>query len=174
MNNVLLWIAQGLGIGRIPVAPGTFGSLLGLLWFAILLWPQNLWIFLGGTIAGLLLSVWVCGAGERVLNQTDPGSIVFDEIAAIPLCFVGWLILQVSRTGALPSPAELNSKQGWLLMLAVFALFRIFDVWKPWPVRQSQHLPDGWGVTADDALAAVYVNVVVLAIWTVHRLTTQS
>lgn len=165
MNKVLLWLAQGFGIGRIPVAPGTFGSVVGVLWFALLLWPQNIWVFLAGTVFGLALSVWFCAAGERALNQTDPGSVVFDEIAAIPLCFLGWVFIVLFRTGSMPAPAHFFSRQTWLLTLGVFALFRIFDVWKPWPVRQSQSLPGGWGVTADDALAAIYVNMVVLAAW---------
>jgi phosphatidylglycerophosphatase A len=62
MNNVLLWIAQGFGVGRVPFAPGTFGSVVGLLWFALLLLPQNLWVFVAGTLIGLALAVPVCGA----------------------------------------------------------------------------------------------------------------
>ena len=57
----------------------------------------------------------------------------------------------------------------WPLTLGVFALFRFFDVVKPWPVRQSQALPGGWGITVDDALAAVYVNGVVLAVHAVAK-----
>jgi phosphatidylglycerophosphatase A len=107
-------------------------------------------------------------------RATDPGSIVFDEIAAIPLCFVSWVLIMFARNGSFPAPSYFISSRCWLVALGVFLLFRIFDVWKPWPVRQSQHFPGGWGVTADDALAAVYVNLVVLAGWTVHRLTTQT
>ena len=62
---VRLWIAQGFGIGRIPVAPGTFGSLLGVLWFGLLLLTGNLWLFAAGTLAGIALSVWLCGAAEK-------------------------------------------------------------------------------------------------------------
>jgi phosphatidylglycerophosphatase A len=164
VNAFLLWLAQGFGIGRIPVAPGTFGSLVGLLWFALLLLPGNFWIFLAGTIIGLALSVWLCGVGEKVLNAKDPGSVVFDEIGAIPICFLGWVAILTWKNGSLPAPEYFFSKQNWLPTLGVFATFRLFDVWKPWPVRQSQNLPDGWGVTIDDALAAVYVNVIVLVV----------
>lgn len=163
MSRFLLWLAQGFGIGRIPLAPGTFGSLLGVLWFLVLLLPGNLWVFLAGTVFGLALSVRVCGAGERILKQKDPGSIVFDEIAAVPICFVGWLAVVLSNTGAMPSPEYFFTKPRWAMTLGVFAAFRLFDVIKPWPVRGSQRLPGGWGVTVDDALAAVYVNVLVLA-----------
>lgn len=163
MNGFLLWIAQGLGIGRIPVAPGTFGSLAGLLWFALLLLAGNGWGFSIGTIAGLALSVWLCGKAERILGQKDPGSAVLDEIAAMPVCFAGWLAVAAWKTHAWPGPEYFLSGHSWLSTIAVFAAFRFFDVVKPWPVRQSQSLPGGWGVTVDDVLAAAYVNAVALA-----------
>jgi phosphatidylglycerophosphatase A len=170
MNGFLLWLAQGFGIGRIPIAPGTFGSVVGLLWFAALLLTGNLWAFITGTILGFALSVWLCGVGENVLKQTDPGSVVFDEIAAIPLCFLGWLLILFLKTGALPGVDYFLSRPVWPLTAGVFVLFRIFDVWKPWPVRQSQSFSRGWGVTVDDALAAVYVNLMVLAAYAGHVL----
>ena len=149
-------------MGRIPVAPGTFGSLAGLLWCALLLLARSGWTFLGGTLAGLALSVWLCGVGEKILRQKDPGSVVFDEIAAMPICFVGWLGVVAWKTGSWPAPDYFLSKQTWLPAAGVFAAFRFFDVVKPWPVRQSQSLPGGWGITVDDTLAALYVNAVVL------------
>ena len=135
-----------------------------MIWFALLLLTGNLWLFLAGTIVGIALSVWLCGVGEKILNAKDPGSVVFDEIAAIPVCFIGWLAVKFWKTGSLPPPEFFFSKQNWLPTIGVFAAFRLFDVWKPWPVRQSQSLPGGWGVTIDDTLAAVYVNVVVLVV----------
>lgn len=165
MNAFLLWLAQGFGIGRIPVAPGTFGSVVGLGWFALLLLTGNLWVFVVGCIIGVGLSVWLCGVGEKVLNAKDPGSVVFDEIAAIPVCFIGWIAIQLYKSGSFPTPVLFFSKANWLMTLSVFVAFRFFDVVKPWPVRQSQSLPGGWGVTIDDFLAAVYVNAVVLAIY---------
>jgi phosphatidylglycerophosphatase A len=164
VNAFLLWLAQGFGIGRVPKAPGTFGSVVGLAWFALLLLAGNLWIFLIGTLIGLALSVWLCGVGEKVLQATDPGSVVFDEIAAIPVCFTGWLVMHLWKTGFFPAPGFFFSKQNWLPTLGVFVAFRFFDVLKPWPVRQSQSLPGGWGVTVDDALAAAYVNIVVVIV----------
>jgi phosphatidylglycerophosphatase A len=164
VNALILWLAQGFGIGRIPKAPGTFGSSVGLAWFAGLLLTGDLRWYLLGCILGLALSVWLCGAGEKILNARDPGSIVFDEIAAIPICFLGWVIIELRHTGAFPAPEYFFSKSHLLPTLGVFAAFRLFDIWKPWPVRQSQSLPAGWGVTVDDALAAIYVNVVVVAV----------
>jgi phosphatidylglycerophosphatase A len=162
---VKLWIAQGFGIGRIPWAPGTFGSLVGMLWFGLLLMPGSLWIFLVGTIAGIALSVWLCGVGEKLLGQTDPGSVILDEITAMPVCFIGWIAIQLCRTGSLPTFGYFFSAQTWLPTLGVFVACRIFDIAKPWPVRQSQALPGGWGITIDDVLASGYVNVVVLLVF---------
>lgn len=160
-----LWLAQGLGVGRIPVAPGTFGSLLGLLWFALLLQGGRFWVLAVGSLAGLAASVWLCDAAEKVLGQKDPGSVVLDEIAAIPLCFLAWVGLVLGQSGAWPGVAYFCSGHTWPLTLGVFVAFRFFDVIKPWPVRQSQALPGGWGITVDDALAAVYVNGVTVLVY---------
>lgn len=160
-----LWIAQGFGIGRIPVAPGTFGSLLGVLWFGLLLLTSHLWLFAVGTIAGLALSVWLCGVAEKTLGQKDPGSVVLDEITALPISFFAWVTIVLWQTGSLPSFAYFLSARTWPLTLGVFVATRFFDVAKPWPVRQSQSLPGGWGITVDDVLAAVYVNLVVLLVY---------
>jgi phosphatidylglycerophosphatase A len=164
---VKLWIAQGFGVGRIPFAPGTFGSIVGLLWFALLLAAGRLVIFAAGTLLGLAVSVWLCGFAEKVLNQKDPSSVVLDEIAAMPVCFSSWLGVYVWKTGALPGPGYFFSKTNWLLTIGVFAAFRLFDIWKPWPVRHSQELPGGWGITIDDLLAAIYVSLLmlILKIW---------
>ena len=159
---MILWLAQGFGVGRIPVAPGTFGSLVGVLWFALLIASGNIWIYVAGTLVGLALSIWLCGAAEKILRQTDPGSVVLDEIAAIPVCFGGWFGFIIWHHGRMAVLDDFFGSREWLLSLGVFALFRLFDVAKPWPVRQSQSLPGGWGVTIDDFLAALYVNVVVL------------
>ena len=161
-----LWIAQGFGVGRIPLAPGTFGSVVGMLWFGLLLMPHSLWLFAAGTIAGIALSVWLCDVAEKALGQKDPGSVVLDEIAALPVCFVAWVgILLWKAGGAMPPFTHFFSAQTWPLTLGVFVACRFFDIAKPWPVRQSQCLPGGWGITIDDVLAAVYVNLVVLLVF---------
>ena len=152
-----LWIAQGFDIGRIPIAPGTFGSLLGVLWFALLLVPGSLWLFVVGTLIGLAASVKYCGEAERILGQSDPGSVVLDEISAIPICFLPWVLVEFWRQEAMPPPEIFLVGHGLWITASIFVSFRVFDIWKPWPVRQSQNLPGGWGVTADDVLAAIYV-----------------
>ena len=165
MNWIVLCLAQGFFIGRIPVAPGTFGSLLGVAWFAALLATGSVWLLSLGWLLVTLLSVWLCGRAERLLGQTDPGSVVLDEIAAIPLCFGAWVALcAFAHGGVLPSPAILVTKAS-LWTAGIFVAFRFFDIVKPWPVRQSQALPGGWGITIDDLLAAIYVNGVVLLAW---------
>jgi phosphatidylglycerophosphatase A len=172
-GSVKLWLAQGFGVGRIPVAPGTFGSLLGLLWFGLLLTMGSVWLFTAGTVAGIALSVWLCGAAEAALSRKDPSSVVLDEIAALPVSFVAWMVILLRQTGSLPSFAYFLSAQTWALTVGVFVTFRFFDVAKPWPVRQSQSLPGGWGMTVDDLLAAVYVNAVVLLVYAGKLLLTK-
>jgi phosphatidylglycerophosphatase A len=165
IDRLVLCLAQGFYIGRIPVMPGTFGSLLGLVWLAVLLTPRHLGLFVTGCGVAALASVWVCGRAERILQKTDPGSVVLDEIVAIPICFAGWIGLHTWNHHAPPGPEWLMADGAWLWTIGLFGAFRFFDIAKPWPVRQSQHLPGGWGVTVDDLLAAVYVNVVAGLIW---------
>jgi phosphatidylglycerophosphatase A len=144
--RVVLFVAQGFGVGRIPVTPGTFGSVVGVLWFLLLLLPRSFPIFILGIVLSIPLSIWLCDKAEKILKQQDPGSVVMDEIVAIPLCFTGWLSIMVFQRGFWPEPAFFFNAKNWPMTLTVFVLFRIFDIAKPWPVRQSQKLPGGYGV----------------------------
>jgi phosphatidylglycerophosphatase A len=157
MGAIILWLAQGFGSGRAPFAPGTFGSLVGLLWFALLVSSQSIWGFAGGLLGMMIAAVAICRKGEEILQQKDPGSIVLDEICAVPLCFVPWVASEWLRKGTWPTLETFFGANSWYLTAIIFVLFRIFDILKPWPVRQSQKLPGGWGVVMDDVLAAVYV-----------------
>lgn len=163
---LVIWLAQGFGFGRIPWAPGTFGSVLGLAWFAVLLLVAQWSPVSAGVLflASIPAAVWTCEAAEIILGEHDPGSIVLDEIIALPTCFLGWVFHLWLQLGALPSWDYFFGPMTCFLTLGVFLAFRFFDVVKPWPVRQSQSLPRGWGVVVDDQLAAVYVNLVVLAV----------
>jgi|SRR6266850_101250 len=165
MHGLALFLAQGFGIGRIPVAPGTFGSALGLLWFFLLLRTDNLWLYLLGTFVGVAASVWLCGLAEKILNKKDPGSVVLDEIAAIPVCFLGWILIWWARNHSLPPSSEFFGKNRWYITAGFFIAFRFFDVLKPWPIRKSQDLRGGWGITIDDLLAAAYVAILSLALF---------
>ena len=162
LDRPILWLAQGFGVGRIPFAPGTWGSLLGIPFLALLLGPGSIWMALAGFLGGCGLSVYCCGRAERLLGQTDPGSVVLDEIVAIPLCFASWIGVACWRAGSLPGVESLFRRDQIPAIVLIFVLFRLFDIWKPWPVGPSQRLPGGWGVTVDDLLAAGYVNLVSL------------
>jgi phosphatidylglycerophosphatase A len=164
MRTLILWIAQGFGVGRIPLAPGTFGSLVGLVWFALLVATGNIWMYAAGTLLGIALSIWLCGEAELILKQTDPASVVLDEIIALPICFAGWAVVRWYKTGALPGPEFFFSAQKWIYTAGIFAAFRFFDIAKPWPIHPIQHLPGGWGVTIDDVLAAVFVALLSLLV----------
>lgn len=164
MRNLALWIAQGFGLGRFPVAPGTFGSVGGMVWFMVLLSAPSPHLFCAGLAGGILISVITSSTAEGALGQKDPGSIVIDEIVSVPLCFAGWLAVACLEAGAWIGFRFAAGPQFWLKALGVFILFRFFDVVKPWPARQIQCLPGGWGVTADDLAAAAHVNLCVLGI----------
>jgi phosphatidylglycerophosphatase A len=169
VSSLTLFIAQGLGAGRSPVAPGTCGSAVGLLWTAALLAFGNAWCYLVGALAGLGLSVWLCGRSERRLGAKDPPSVVLDEIAAMPLCWAAPQTVHLLSHGRALRAEALWTGHLWEQTLLLFALFRLFDIWKPWPVCQSQRLPGGWGITLDDTLAALYVNLVWLAAFALTR-----
>jgi len=156
--GIIVWVAQGFGVGRIPFAPGTWGSLLGIGWSWLLLWPGSAGLYALGIIAGALAAIELCGAAERILGQHDPGSVVLDEIVAVPIALGGYVGLWWWQSGELPHPARLS--QWWPAAAGAFALFRLFDIWKPWPIRRLQTLPGGWGVVADDLAAGVSAAIV--------------
>jgi phosphatidylglycerophosphatase A len=161
LRAMILLLAQGFGIGRIPIAPGTFGSLLGLVWFAALLATGRYELYLLGALGGVGLSVWLCGAAERILKQKDPPSVVLDEMVAVPFCFLPWVTHVWWLQHKLPAIQTFFTARALLATSGIFVLFRLFDIAKPWPVKQSQGLPGGWGVTVDDLLAAGYVALAV-------------
>jgi phosphatidylglycerophosphatase A len=152
-NRIVLWLAQGLGVGRIRYAPGTFGSALGFGWFLLIAGPGNFAFFATAILFSFFASVICADIAEGILRQHDPNSIVIDEIIAIPICFLGWMAIDPNAIGAM----WFITAGRWKISALILLAFRIFDIWKPWPVRQSQRLAGGWGVTVDDVLAAVYV-----------------
>lgn len=159
-DRLTVFVAKGLGSGCVPKGPGTVGSVVGLAWFALLLLLPGPLSYTAATVAGIIASIWVCGEAERILNLTDPGAIVLDEIIALPICFLPVIWKHHAATGTLPTASEIFLDQ-WILVIGVFAGFRVFDIFKPWPINQIQNLPGGWGVTADDVLAGLYVAVIV-------------
>jgi phosphatidylglycerophosphatase A len=143
----LLVPATGLGTGLSPWAPGTVGSLLGppLCWSVGADGTRPGWTVLCGILL-FIVGMPICNAGIRHWNRSDPGAVVFDEIAAFP-----WVFLFV----------PLN----WMTAIGGFVLFRFFDILKPWPIRRVEQLPGGWGVMADDTLAGWMAGAVLAAVW---------
>jgi phosphatidylglycerophosphatase A len=137
-DRTVVLLATGLGVGYAPVMPGTFGSLLGI-GLAWLLAAPALPLFLRITVeaAILLMGIPICARGARHFGKPDPGAVVFDEIAAVPLVFLSAAFTPITAVLA-------------------FILFRVFDILKPWPVRQLERLPGGLGIMADDVAAALY------------------
>jgi phosphatidylglycerophosphatase A len=153
-ERLVLFIAQGFGLGRVPIAPGTFGSLAGLPWTWMLLSPECGWLYLAGIAAGFFAAVWIGARAERILGAKDPGCIVIDEIAAFPLAYLPPALL-------FSGSANSHFQQNWVELLAAFALFRFFDSVKPLGIRQSQTIGGGWGLVIDDYLAAACTAVLV-------------
>jgi phosphatidylglycerophosphatase A len=145
--------ATGLWVGRIPVAPGTFGTLLGLPLALGISCIPSLWFQVAIIVAVCAVGVPICTAAARRLGGSkDPQQIVFDEIAAVPITFF------LMPHDVLQRP---------LTLLIGFALFRLFDISKPPPARQLEQLPTGLGIMADDWAAGVYSCLVLHAIlWT--------
>jgi phosphatidylglycerophosphatase A len=156
----IVFIAQGFGSGRLPAAPGTWGSLVGLVWFLALTAPGLFWLYLLGTALGIVAGIWFCDHGERILGQKDPGSIVLDEIVAMPVVYLSWTTVSWYQTGgcSIPELAQVGAF-GWLLAIG-FSVFRLLDALKPWPIRGLQKAKGGWGVVVDDLAAAVGASLI--------------
>ncbi|HXE66939.1 MAG TPA: phosphatidylglycerophosphatase A [Rhodanobacteraceae bacterium] len=136
------WIATALGAGLSPKAPGTAGSLVALLpwWFVLRDAPPS--VYLAVLFAGFVLGVWACGVCDRRLGMHDQGALVWDEVIGM------WITL-------FAAPPQ------WWWMVAGFALFRLFDIWKPWPVSWAdRRVHGGLGVMLDDVVAGVYALVI--------------
>ena len=139
-------LALGLGSGLAPRAPGTFGSLAAIPLYFWLLAPWPLAWQLVLIVAAFLFGIPVCGIAGRALGKVDHGSIVWDEIVAM------WMLLAVEP-------------HGLISVAAVFGLFRLFDIVKPWPIDWlDRRLENPFGVMLDDALAAGYVWLVMDAL----------
>jgi phosphatidylglycerophosphatase A len=146
--RIALLLATGLGLGYMPVASGTFGTLLGI---PIVMAMCGLPLPLQTLIAVVLgaVAIPICSAGEAHFKKKDDGHIVADEYLTFPLCVLGipWL------------------DHPWLLVLA-FVVHRILDIIKPAPARQSQGLTGGLGIVMDDLISSLYaLGVNHLVVW---------
>ena len=131
------FLAFGFGSGLSRFAPGTMGTMVAIPFSFLLkqLPPYLFWVIL---IALLLIGIYLCGSTARRLGKHDPGGIVWDEMVGYWLT-VAFIPMQ------------------WPWLLAAFVLFRLFDIFKPWPIRQSEKLfRGGLGIMVDDIIAALY------------------
>ena len=192
-----LFIATACGLGYIPIAPGTFGSLAGLL---LTLFPWWAWIsatavyiavkhfgagvfiseragplesdpFLLSQIVLALLTatagVWSARRLAEFWSTKDPQRVVIDEVSGQHLTLLLGCGIPVWWKAARLPPFEgypvglisFHSALNWKYLLAGFILFRAFDIWKPFPARQAESLPGGWGIMADDWVAGIYAAI---------------
>jgi phosphatidylglycerophosphatase A len=136
-------VATAFGAGYSPIAPGTAGSLVGLALF----WPLQMaptWAQVLVTVAAYFAGVAASARLATRVGRKDPGAAVVDEVVGM---WVALLFLPFTPATA----------------LAAFLLFRALDVFKPWPARQFESLPGGWGIMTDDVMAGVYANLLLLA-----------
>jgi phosphatidylglycerophosphatase A len=149
-----LAVATTVGVGYIPLAPGTFGSLAGLLLWLVI--PASPLAQAAAILVVFAAGCWSAGIAERHFGRTDPGYVVIDEV-------MGMLI------------TLFMNPVGWKGAAGAFLLFRIFDVIKPFPANRLEALHGGVGVMADDGMAAVYANLVLrTCLWIGRSLTGSS
>jgi len=139
-ERLSILISSFFYLGYSPVAPGTVGTLGAVILFYVISGCSNLF-YLFFIIALVIFSVWVSGIARIRLGDSDPSSIVIDEVC-------GFLVTMV-----LIPPSIANIAMGFLF-------FRFFDILKPPPIRRSERLSGGMGIVADDVLAGIYANIV--------------
>jgi phosphatidylglycerophosphatase A len=147
LNTLARVLATWFGCGYFPKGPGTAGSIGAL----IVAWPmrhQPPWFFALLALILLAPAIWSAGSTALQIGKKDPQIVVIDEVVG------QWIAL---------AGAAIYSPSSWI---AAFLLFRTFDIWKPWPVRQLEKLPSGTGIVMDDVMAGIYAALVLyLAGW---------
>jgi phosphatidylglycerophosphatase A len=137
LSSLVHFLAFGFGSGLSPKAPGTMGTLAAIPLYLLLV-QLPLWGYVLASLLVAVAGVWICGESSRRLGVHDHGGIVWDE-------FSGYLLTMLA------------APQGWQWVILGFALFRLFDIWKPWPIRLADSkVEGGFGIMLDDWLAAVY------------------
>ncbi len=141
--NPVYCLTLGFGTGLSPKAPGTVGTLLGFPLYYLVTMPGIPWLIPVLLGISFVLGIWLCDATSRVLGEADHPAIVWDEIVAMAM------VLSLT-------PAT------WPWQVTAFAVFRFFDIVKPWPIRVvDRTMKHGLGVMLDDAVAAVFTVMVV-------------
>jgi phosphatidylglycerophosphatase A len=148
--------ASCFGLGWLPVAPGTWGSLPPVIIFGLMCHFHASAAMVSVVMAALVLAgsavcVLLAPAAIAATGKSDPREVVADELAgqAVTLSANPFLVVGAA------SPVQI-----WVIAAAGFVLFRIFDIAKPWPIRKLEALPAGWGILADDLLAGVFAWIV--------------
>lgn len=144
-NRTILALTTFGPVGRLK-APGTWGSLAGILFYTVVFPYLAPLPYLILCLFFMFLAVPLCEEAEIRLGKRDPGCVILDEFVAIPFCFFA--------LATIPGP------HAWAWILAGFLLFRFFDIVKPLVIGRLQKLPGGWGVVMDDVAAAITTNIV--------------
>jgi phosphatidylglycerophosphatase A len=155
-NSTLFNLATLGGLGRRLAAPGTWGSLIGLLvyaWVLCYLPPLSYVLVYGLCLFG---AIGVCGEAARRSGQKDPSYLFLDEVVAMPLCFAG-----LAGGRACPS---------FLTLCVGFGLFRLLDIYKPGYIAKAESLPSGLGIVGDDVAAALSTCLILHALHLFHLL----
>lgn len=134
-------ISSCLGLGRLRPAPGTIGSAFGLIVFVLFLAGLPTIVQIAATVAATLIGIAAATASSRQLGLEDPSEVVIDELAGM------WL-----------SVIAVDSVAAWVV---AFFIFRLFDIVKPFPARQMEALPEGWGIMLDDIVAGAYTWLII-------------
>jgi phosphatidylglycerophosphatase A len=154
--GLAIWIATAGGAGYFPIAPGTAGSVVGV---AAVVGLGRLPLnhaaasvaLAAAALALFAAGVWAAGEAETFFGRTDPGQVVIDEVVGQMVTFL-----------AIPHAT-------WKWLVGGFLLFRTFDIVKPFPARQAERIPRGWGIMLDDVFAGVYGLAVLAVIGLVNR-----
>ena len=158
--NIKRVMTSCFGLGFLPIAPGTWGSLPSMVIFFLL---QYFGVGAAVSVAVMLcIIVWasvVCvlfsPAISRISGKEDPGEIVVDEVAGQSLSYIPAIIM----LGFLAKDVFVEPIVAISTAIVGFLAFRLFDIWKPSPCRQLEKLPEGWGILLDDLMAGVYASV---------------
>jgi phosphatidylglycerophosphatase A len=175
-----IFVATAAGLGYAPKAPGTFGSIVGvaLSWVLLKLWPhismRETWPVMGNfsvpyivpalllTLVVAAIGVWASDRTANYLGKKDPQIVVVDEVSGqmIPLLFaLGTTESYLDGMSNFHNGFWWHGDPRWKYLLVGFILFRLFDIWKPFPARQAESLPGGWGIMADDWIAGIYAAI---------------
>ena len=164
LDRAALAVATLGPVGRMPKAPGTWGSLAALLLAPFVFNPLPLPWRLGVLALILVLGAWAAARAEVILGQEDPGCVVVDELLGQWTAFAPFHLATEMTGGATSWTSSWNGTTP-LELLVLFGLFRLFDIVKPWPIRAVERsVPGGLGVMLDDLVAGLFAAAVFIPI----------